>query len=212
MVSIILTIVGVIGIGLVIRSIFFDYSSSAIAIARHDLFRQRDRLFDLADSGVLRFDSRPYIAVRALINGYIQYAHRLTLSQILITKLVMTVSKHRTKSVDWKKELSALPKPAREQVNEVLHEAIVTMLRLMITRSPVLSALFILFVGVRVCSHVSKRVAERLRASKVQDLTASEAAYEDVLAQKPGRTFAFVVASEARRVNQGQFPFALQAA
>lgn len=212
MVTIILTTIGILCIALVVKAVFFDYSASAIAIARHDLFRLRDRLFELAESGALKFDDRPYLAVRALVNGYIQYAHRLTFSQMLMTKMVMSWKGHKSKGIDWSNEIAKLPAPVREQVNEVLHEAVVTMLRLMVTRSPLLSAGFIGFVATRLVSGAWRTVAERVRNVKEAAMTPSEAAYEDVLAHKPGRAFAFVVSSEARRVNQAQFPFGLQAA
>lgn len=212
MVTIVLITSGLLCIALVVKAVFFDYSASAIAIARHDLFRLRDRLFEIAAAGQLKFDDRPYLAVRALINGYIQYAHRLTFSQMVMTKVVMAWKGQKSDGINWSKELSKLPAPVRDQVNEVLHEAIVTMLRLMVTRSPVLSAGFICFVVARLSSQAWQKVVDRVRSTKVAEMTASEAVYEDVLAHKPGRAFVFVVSSEARRVNRSQFPYGLQPA
>lgn len=212
MVTIILTCLGLLGIALVIRAVFFDYSASAIAIARHDLFLQRDRLFQLADEGKAGFDNRTYVAVRAMINGYIQYAHRLTFSQMVLTKIVMILKRRPSRGIDWNREIDNLPADEREAVREVLHDAIITMLRLMITRSPLLSTAFFVFVISRVTSTTCSKVVERVRKAKDATVRPSEAAYEDVLAHKPGREFAFVVSYEARRVNQSQFPFVLQAA
>ncbi|WP_401742086.1 hypothetical protein [Stenotrophomonas geniculata] len=212
MVTFILLTTGLLCIALVVKAVFFDYSASAIALARHDLFRLRDRLFEIAESGELKFDDRAYLGVRALINGYIQYAHRLTFSQMVMTKIVMAWKGQKSDGINWTKELSKLPAQARDQVNEVLHEAIVTMLRLMVTRSPLLSAGFICYVAARLSAQAWQKVVDRVRSTKVAEMTPSEAAYEDVLAHKPGRAFVFVVSSEARRVNRSQFPYGLQAA
>lgn len=50
---------------------------------RHDLFVLRDELFDRAADGYIGFDNSAYILMRTLMNGYIRYAHQLSLFQPL---------------------------------------------------------------------------------------------------------------------------------
>ncbi len=59
---------------------------------RVDLFRQsmfalRDELFDYARSGKIQFNDPAYVLLRALMNGFIRYAHHLTVYRTLMTGL-----------------------------------------------------------------------------------------------------------------------------
>ena len=63
--------------------VFGVYQRYRVDRFRHDLFVLRDDLFDRAADGYISFDHSAYILMRTLMNGYIRYAHQLSLFQPL---------------------------------------------------------------------------------------------------------------------------------
>ena len=83
-----------------------------VDIFRQRLFAIRDELFDLAADGEISFCEPAYTRLRFLVNGMIQYAHRISLPLLLVS---LTLMKEYPKSirVDWKETLNATPEGAR---------------------------------------------------------------------------------------------------
>jgi len=48
------------------------------------MFALRSELFELAESGAVSFNDPAYIAMRTMINGYIRFAHRISLLVIVL--------------------------------------------------------------------------------------------------------------------------------
>lgn len=61
--------------------LYYDYR---IDLFRFRLFLARDRLFDFAEKGKISFDDPAYLLTRRMINGSLRFAHRLTLTDIVI--------------------------------------------------------------------------------------------------------------------------------
>lgn len=60
------------------RNLFSD-------IYRQQLFRIRDNLFDIAARGEISFDDPAYHTLRYMLNGAIQYAHRISATTLFLT-------------------------------------------------------------------------------------------------------------------------------
>ena len=59
------------------------WQSVCTDVARQLMFEQRDKIFDMARSGVIEFDSREYRRVRISIEQNIRYAHELTFAKLV---------------------------------------------------------------------------------------------------------------------------------
>lgn len=66
------------------------YNSYRIDRLRQDLFSIRDQLFLDAADGVISFDSRAYLANRAILNGMIRYTHRISLVRFLASYILLS--------------------------------------------------------------------------------------------------------------------------
>lgn len=64
--------------------LYYDYR---LDLLRFRLFSARDKLFCSAAEGKISFDEPAYLMTRTTINGSLRFAHRLTLSKLLITAL-----------------------------------------------------------------------------------------------------------------------------
>ncbi len=84
---------------------------------REDLFRQqmfalRDELFDFAADGKIEFDDPTYSLLRQLMNGFIRYAHNLTLYRTLMSFLKWRCTSHEPLkgwTVSWEQALNNVP-------------------------------------------------------------------------------------------------------
>jgi hypothetical protein len=65
--------------------LYYDYR---LDLLRFRLFKVRDKLFCAAAEGMIAFDHPAYLMARTTINGSLRFAHRLTLSKLLITALL----------------------------------------------------------------------------------------------------------------------------
>jgi len=70
--------------------LFFPYNSYRVDKIRMRAFALRDELFDQAQQGKIRFDSRAYGATRSLLNGVIRFSHRISFSRLIAYRLLLT--------------------------------------------------------------------------------------------------------------------------
>lgn len=92
---------------------------------RQSLFEIRDRLFDYAAAGNVSFDHDAYGMLRSTINGFIRFAHRISLSQIVLLIILARWDRQRvTHSFGdrWIKNTEGLPDDVREQLNSFLRD------------------------------------------------------------------------------------------
>ncbi|WP_243350899.1 hypothetical protein [Stenotrophomonas acidaminiphila] len=188
--------------------VFNIYPHSAIAMARHNLFNLRDELFALAEEGKLDFKSPGYKAMRMMINGLIKYAHDVSLTQIFITQFITKIrGQQRPSHADWDRAIAKLSDEEKEHVQRIYRMAMVHMIRLLVTKSVLLSMLFILGclvrAGVLCTKSVFATAASAVRRRKViseqVEVDRDEKVWREVLAKPPGRKFKTFVTSEARR-------------
>lgn len=100
------TVISLIGLWVVFFWLYRDYR---VDLFRDRMFALRSELFDLAASGAVSFDDPAYAAMRTMINGYIRFAHRISLLVIILisrkkgakesaaqtsTRLMTLLSKH----------------------------------------------------------------------------------------------------------------------
>lgn len=65
------------------------YNRYRVDKLRQELFAVRDELFDRARSGEIAFDSRSYTTARLIINGMIRFAHKISISELLLFRFLM---------------------------------------------------------------------------------------------------------------------------
>jgi hypothetical protein len=65
--------------------LYYDYR---LDLLRFRLFLARDKLFCAAAEGKIAFDDPAYVMTRTTINGSLRFAHRLTLSKLVVTALL----------------------------------------------------------------------------------------------------------------------------
>ncbi len=64
------------------------YCDYRLDLLRFRLFVARDKLFSYAEQGKIDFDSSAYLLTRTMINGSLRFAHRLTLTDLIIMIVV----------------------------------------------------------------------------------------------------------------------------
>lgn len=64
------------------------YCDYRLDLLRFRLFVARDRLFSYAEQGRIDFDSPAYLLTRTMINGSLRFAHRLTLTDLVIMLII----------------------------------------------------------------------------------------------------------------------------
>lgn len=66
---------------------FFLYRNYRVDLLRHRLFVIRNNLFLAASRGEIDFNHPAYVMTRKTLNGTIRFAHQLSLTQLLLTRL-----------------------------------------------------------------------------------------------------------------------------
>ncbi|MBV9827838.1 MAG: hypothetical protein JO001_19580 [Alphaproteobacteria bacterium] len=108
---------------------------------RNQLFALRDEMFLYAwDEGLL--DSRAYLNLRVLMNGMIRYAHRTSISRLMILDAARRLFKIPLKMPDafaqWVTAISNLPSDQAQKFQEYHNNALRIAMRHMVNRSPIL--------------------------------------------------------------------------
>ena len=184
---------------------FNVYPHSAIALARYNLFELRDDLFNLAAEGKLDFRSPGYRACRQMINGFIRYAHDMSLMQMVTTQLVAKVRGQKISTKEWDAAIERLDPEARKLVESVMRQAMVHMIRLLITKSVILSAIFavVLFTEIA-CKTIARFAAATVTAFRRNpdqnvSLPPSDAVIREVMSNSGGRRLRILMKREAKR-------------
>jgi hypothetical protein len=61
---------------------FWAYHDYRVDLLRYRIFVARDRLFQYAEEGKIRFDDPAYMLTRTFLNGGLRFAHRMTMSNL----------------------------------------------------------------------------------------------------------------------------------
>lgn len=160
------SVLALIGILVLVR-LYRDY---AVDRFRQDMFALRDEVFDFAAFGGIGFRHPAYGMLRLTMNGFVRWADRLRLSQIVLFILVSPREDLQTNDsfrTTWSRALSNLDLPTQSRMNgfrERMHQILVAYL---VFRSPLLVATVVVpiavwITGVRLTNVVIAKMKERL--------------------------------------------------
>jgi hypothetical protein len=108
---------------------------------RDELFTVRDKMFLYAfDRGIA--DTAAHEKLRLLMNSLIRYAHRVSLGRLLLLDFSRRVFKMRLSQpetyIDWERAVDTLPADEAEQMRKFHDQAMLVMMKHMISGSPLL--------------------------------------------------------------------------
>ncbi len=113
------------------------YPEYATDIFRQRMFALRDRLFDEALEGRIAFTHPAYGMLRSTMNGFIRFAHRISLGQMLWIMMVPSAQPDsRAFTQRWESALSTLDPNTRDHIEQYLQEMNWLVIRHVIRRSP----------------------------------------------------------------------------
>lgn len=78
------SIISSVGIAFIFFVLLVLYTDYRIDLMRDRLFALRDQLFDDAKEGKIAFNSNAYIATRTMLNGMIRFAHKASVTRIML--------------------------------------------------------------------------------------------------------------------------------
>jgi|SRR5882672_2427141 len=107
------TTLSLIGLWALFHWLYRDYR---VDLFRQRMFALRDELFDMAASGRIAFDNPAYGKLRDMLNGYIRFAHRVSLP------LLLFASRSRTALSQGAEEVAVLTTTVRAQPRETARE------------------------------------------------------------------------------------------
>jgi hypothetical protein len=149
-------LVSLITITLLVCLFYGPWQTVCIDAARQHIFARRDAMFDLARNGKLEFGSEEYRTVREFFQRSIRFAHEATWIRVAFT--YRSLEKLGALSSE-SKVLQALARiddvDTRQQVSELVNEAIFALIAAMVFRSAIL-----IFFGVVAvtCGGITKAV------------------------------------------------------
>ena len=144
---------------------------------RERLFSIRDKLFYLAAEGRIAFDDPAYVELRALINGMLRFAHRVSLLT-LITFVRNPVHKADTTNPYqlWRESLAKLEADTKYELEQLHSELVSAYMKQLFEGSVILFPLAMLLFGFQVRCELKKLFGTRSegmgldRAAMVRDL------------------------------------------
>lgn len=128
-------------VGLILFGLFVALPQQRTVMFRQRLFALREELFDYAREGNISFSHPAYQLQRNFLNGFIRYAHRLTLLQVCITfHRWQTLGDEHALSwhKKWETALEPLPQPAEVQMRAFHYRAVAEIVLHLIMGSPIL--------------------------------------------------------------------------
>ena len=99
---------------------FWFYRDYRVDRFRQNLFALRDELFDMAQSGKLEFNDPAYGMLRSMINGTIQFGHRLGLLDLLMLGVAVRGSPNPEPFIDrWNSQCVKLPTETAQELQAI---------------------------------------------------------------------------------------------
>ena len=122
--------------------IFWILPNYRVDSFRQKMFTVRDKLFDYAAEGSIPFDEPAYVLLRQHMNGFIRYAHQLTVFRLLMTKVINNASA-KSGSTRWSDAWCAAlanvkSDEARARLKALYEEGTVLTIKHLILGSPLL--------------------------------------------------------------------------
>lgn len=123
--------------------LFRLYRDDSVDRFRQDLFALRDEMFDFAASGGVEFRHPAYRMLRLTMNGFVRWADRLNLLQIVLFLLASSREDRRTEDrfqATWTRSLLELDGAAQARMNEYRDRMHRILVKYLLFRSPALVA------------------------------------------------------------------------
>lgn len=156
----VVSVLSLIGL-LVLLRLYRDYSVDRF---RQEMFALRDEVFDFAASGGIAFRHPAYGMLRLTMNGFVRWADRLRLMEIIFFRLLSRrdLGDNSRFDADWEKALNGLNDTAQCRMNgfrDRMHQVLISHL---LFRSPIVVVTLIVplltwAVGVRLVIFVMER-------------------------------------------------------
>jgi|GEM_PF-4266250 len=104
---------------------FYFVKEYRVAAFRERLFSIRDQLFNFAADGLVSFDDPAYSELRALINGMLRFAHRVSFLTLLTTARNLSPSVESSNPYQrWKDSLINLAPETRERLEQIHNQLV----------------------------------------------------------------------------------------
>jgi hypothetical protein len=144
--------------------LFFKFTREYREDALRDrLFGVRDKLFDFAASGKIAFDEPAYGRLRSTINSSIRFAHRITFSRLVFGIVYRITTRNECAAAfvrQWRVALDRLAPEQRAEMERLNTELAVTLVRHILTGSPLMMIFFALFAVWAFLTGTVRRIAE----------------------------------------------------
>jgi hypothetical protein len=113
------SLVSLLGLWILLFWFYRDYSIDKV---RQEMFALRDQLFDEAEAGLIPFDHAAYGLLRSTMNGFIRFAHKLTLPDLLVLGVVDRfsgdeMSAEQSFSIRFEAAIADLPSEVTTRLN-----------------------------------------------------------------------------------------------
>jgi hypothetical protein len=162
-------------VGLLVLLIIFFWLWPAVRLDafRQELFAVRDELFDYAASGRISFQHPAYRLLRQSMNGFIRYAHRISVFQITMTLFMWKVTQPGEPEYSWTKRWeNALASIEDEEITKQLKEfhtrvAVIVAERIVLG-SPLFIALLVICLIADLCQQGLKSLHQVFRRAVVE--------------------------------------------
>ncbi len=137
--------------------LFWLYRDYCVDRFRQDMFALRDELFDAAREGVLAFNHPAYATLRTTMNGFIRFAHRLSLlhALLLLRVAVKNLEPHDSFSRQISTAVETLSPDSRQRVAKFQFRMNVLVIRYILVNSPILLATLVApiaaWIAIKIC-------------------------------------------------------------
>jgi hypothetical protein len=130
---------------------------------RDRLFAIRERLFDYAADGNITFDHPAYTKLRMRINSLIRFGYRLTFTRFAMGVIFITWKNapyDREILFEWENAVKELPPEVQVELNRISDETLVLVVRHLVSGSPVMMAILVVFSIGELLSGITTRLLE----------------------------------------------------
>ncbi len=161
---------------------------------RDRLFAIRERLFDYAADGHISFDHPAYTKLRMRINSLIRFGYRLTFTRFAMGIVFVSWSNKpydREILFEWENAVKELPAEVQIELNSILDETLVLVVRHLVTGSPVMLAILVVFATCSMLGGITTRLMEAFtKTLPGLDILQIEVMVADAEERHPERAFA----------------------
>lgn len=142
---------------------------------RQGMFTVRDEMFDYAAEGNISFEHPAYVLLRRQLNGYIRFAHDLTVFRILMRVAAHKIRGEQQSSIwhaDWEKAIQSIHNSDVEnQLRNFHHRALMLAVKRLLFGSPVLWVMTMIFVVQLLFQGAAKGAGQLVKAASKKVFT-----------------------------------------